>query len=86
MMGLAELHRRLDIPGDFSATMSPYFDRPYRVINAGEIAVGIFGSIKDTAILALPRAGAVDQFVDNTAVLTRPERARAIAEALFISC
>ena len=71
------------LPGDFAATVSPYFDRPYQVINAGEIAAGIFGSIRDAAILALPRAGAIDQFVDNTAVLTKPERARAIAEALF---
>jgi hypothetical protein len=85
MISLVELHRRLDIPGEFSTAVSPYFGRPYQVINASEIAAGIFGAIQNTAILALPRIGAVDQFVDNTAVLTMPERARAIAEASFTS-
>jgi len=83
MLGLAQMQQRAGIPGSFRAAVSPYFDRPFRVINAGEIAAAIFAAIQDACLKALPRAGAVDQFVDHAAVLTNPQRTQTIAKALY---
>jgi len=78
LMVVAGLHRQMAV----APTVAAYFTRPYHAINAVEIAQSIFEAINDPAISALRRLGAIDQLVDNTAVLTSAGRTRAIAAAL----
>ncbi len=43
---------------------------------------GAEGSDHDAQVRALPMVGAIDQWVDSTDVLARPDRARAVAGGL----
>ena len=65
------------------ATRSSFFDRGYAVIGADRFAEALRAAISDPAIRALPLAGSVDQFADNTDVLTDPRLSRAITQALI---
>src|SRR5699024_4427382 len=60
-------------------TTRPFHDRPFRVLGADRLATALRSRIADPALRALPASGAVDQYVDNTDVLTRPPLARATA-------
>ena len=59
-------------------TRRPFHDRPFAVIGAGRFAAALLASISDRRIAALSPVGAIDQFSDNTAVLTSPSLARAL--------
>lgn len=80
---LADMQRRTGIAADIAPIVASYYDRPYRVVNADEIASALFETISDPAIRVLPRTGAVDQFVDSTPVLTNAIRTRTIAAAVL---
>ncbi|GAA5117011.1 DUF4037 domain-containing protein [Pseudonocardia adelaidensis] len=58
-----------------------YFDRPFRVLKADRIADALLAAVGDPAIAALPRIGAIDQYADNTDLLTDTARRQAIARA-----
>jgi hypothetical protein len=60
------------VPGATAPRIHRYFDRPFDVINADEIAAGLRAAIENPQVSRLPDAGAVDQFSDSTTVLTRP--------------
>jgi hypothetical protein len=79
-VGLLQLER--GIPGAVPPRIHRYFGRPFQVINADEIANGLRAAIEDPEIRALPDAGAVDQFSDSTAILTRPALAHDLARTV----
>lgn len=62
-------------------TTRPYFDRPYRVINAGRFAADLRDSVAADEIRRLPMTGAVDQFVDSTDALSDLTLLRSAIEA-----
>jgi hypothetical protein len=64
-------------------TRRPFFDRPYPVVEAGRFADALVKRITDPALVGLPLTGAVDQFVDSTDVLGRPELVRPVTAALL---
>ena len=47
-------------------SVRPYYDRPYRVIDAGRFVASLRDSISVGAIRRLPLTGAADQFIDST--------------------
>jgi hypothetical protein len=76
-LAAATLHARRGLPGRFEARIGGYFDRPFQVINADQIAEAVRAEIADPALRARPLLGGVDQFSDSTLVLAHPRRARA---------
>jgi hypothetical protein len=60
--------------------ITPFFDRPFRVIQGEAIARIAWNAIRDPEVKQLPYGvGKVDQVVDSTDVLTDPARFRALA-------
>jgi hypothetical protein len=82
-LALAEVHLARGLPGDFRPQIGPYFTRPFRVINADDIASAIRGEISDPELGALPLIGSLDQVTDATALVEMPARAGAAMRALF---
>jgi hypothetical protein len=80
---VARLHRALGAPGVFEPRVGPYFDRPFTVINAGEIAQAVRAEIGDPILKALPLIGSLDQVTDSTPVVEAPHRARRAIDALL---
>jgi hypothetical protein len=74
---------RLGLAEAVEATRRPFFDRPYPVVGAGRFAAALRRRITAPELAALPPTGAVDQYVDSTDALGRPELARAITTALL---
>jgi hypothetical protein len=62
-------------------TRRPYFDRPYPVIDAARFATALLDRV-DGPLAAAPIVGAIDQYVDSTDVLSRPDLARALTTAV----
>jgi hypothetical protein len=79
---LAQMQVERGVPGAVPPRISGYFTRPFQVINADEIAAALREAIADPRLRAL-KAGAVDQFVQSTPVLTQPALALALARAAF---
>src|SRR5699024_5811450 len=75
----ARAHNRLGLTDPVDPTTRPFHDRPFRVLGADRLATALRPRIAAPALRALPASGAVDQYVDNTDVLTRPPLARATA-------
>jgi hypothetical protein len=80
---LAGLHLAHSLPGAFRPQIGPYFTRPFRVINADDIAAAIQAEIDDPSLRALPLIGSLDQVTDSTPVIEAPARARAAMWDLF---
>jgi hypothetical protein len=78
---VGDLHNQLDLTDTVDPTTRPYHDRPFRVLRAERFAGALVSRIPNRALRELPLTGAVDQFVDSTDVLERPEIARATHEA-----
>lgn len=57
----------------------PFHDRPWPVLDADRFARALLGRIEDPDLVGRAPVGAVDQFVDNTDALTRPEVFRVLA-------
>src|SRR5262245_20700467 len=72
---------RLAEPVDASRRF--FFDRPFPVMGAGRYADALVARIGDSDLAALPAAGAVDQFVDNTVVLCEPQLFRAVMAGIW---
>jgi hypothetical protein len=75
---VAARHDALELTDPLDGSTRPYHDRPFEVLDAGRFATALRDRLTDPEILALPAVGTVDQFVDSTAVLTDPRRARAV--------
>jgi hypothetical protein len=63
------------------ATRRYFFDREYAVIDGDRCAEALREAIGDPVLRGLSFAGSVDQFADNTDVLTDPRLCRAITRA-----
>lgn len=68
------------VPGAITPRIGPYYDRPYTVVNAEEIADSLAAAAP--SLRDFPPAGAVDQVSDNVAVLAHPGRAQAVMRGL----
>ncbi|WP_285774768.1 DUF4037 domain-containing protein [Microtetraspora sp. NBRC 13810] len=79
----AALHNRLNLTAPLDPAVRPYHDRPFQVLGGHRYATALRAGITDPATAALPPAGSIDQFCDNTAVLTDPARARTAARAVL---
>jgi Domain of unknown function (DUF4037) len=61
------LHNAIAVTPPLDPAVRPtYYDRPYRVMEAGRFVRALRDQISDERVRALPLIGAVDQFVDNT--------------------
>lgn len=65
------------------ATRRRFFDRPYLVIDAGRFAAALLSRIEDPHLVALPPVGAVDQYADSTAVVSRPDLGRVLMTGVW---
>lgn len=74
---------QLGIADPVDATRRPFFDRPYPVIDAARFATALFGRIGDATLAKLPGIGGIDQYVDSTDVLVRPELTRKIVTVAY---
>jgi hypothetical protein len=72
----AELQIERQVPGALSPVIGRYFDRPFIVINADELAEGLRAEIRDPRLRRRPLEGSVDQVSDNVAILADTSRAR----------
>jgi hypothetical protein len=80
----ASMHNALGLTAPVDpATKPTFFDRPYRVLGAGRFARALRDSIGDDRIRALPAAGAIDQFVDNTDAIGDRKLLRAATAAVL---
>ncbi|WP_433319313.1 DUF4037 domain-containing protein [Micromonospora chersina] len=61
----------------------PFHDRPFLVLHAERFTTALRAAITDPVLRARPPVGAVDQYLDNVDVLTRPARARRVAAAVL---
>jgi hypothetical protein len=63
----AHLHNAIAVTPPLDPAVRPtYYDRPYRVIEAGRFVRALREQISDERVRALPLSGAVDQFIDST--------------------
>ncbi len=67
---VARRHNDLGLTPPVDPRVRAYHNRPYRVLMAGRFAAALVEGITDPAVRGLPLTGAIDQFVDSTAVLT----------------
>lgn len=78
---IAALHNELALTDPVAPATRPYHSRPFQVLHAERFTAALTARITDPAVRALPTLGAVDQFVDSTDVLGRPELTRAATQA-----
>ncbi|WNM39519.1 DUF4037 domain-containing protein [Micromonospora halotolerans] len=71
----------LAVPVDPAAR--PFHGRPFLVLHAERFTAALRAAIADPELRARPPVGAVDQYLDNVDVLTRPARARRVAAAVL---
>ena len=76
---VAEMHNELGLGELLDTGVSKFFDRPYLVIRADRFVEQIRAAIQETELRDLPPVGSVNQFVDSTDILERPERCRWLA-------
>jgi Domain of unknown function (DUF4037) len=79
----AHRHNELALTPPVDPATRGYYDRPYRVIDAGRFVTSLLGSISAGRVRELPPVGAVDQVVDSTDVLAHAGRARTTAMSLY---
>jgi hypothetical protein len=75
------MHNDLRLTAPVDPATRPYYDRPYRVIDAGRFAAALRASIAAAEIRRLPVTGGVDQFVDSTDALSDMSLLRSAIEA-----
>ncbi len=72
---VARMHNHSGLPTVDDPTVRPFHSRPFRVLDSERFVAACLGAVTDEWLRALPRVGSIDQFVDNTDVLERPDRA-----------
>jgi hypothetical protein len=75
---VAEHFNQLGLVTPIDPVARPFFRRPFRVLDANRFADACLAS---TPLRALGWAGAIDEFVDSTDVLSDPQRVAAIARS-----
>jgi hypothetical protein len=64
-------------------TVRQFHHRPFLVLDADRFVAALRAAVTDPELRARPPVGAVDQYLDNVAVLTHAERARRVAAAVL---
>jgi hypothetical protein len=78
----ARLHNALAVtPPLDPAVRATFFDRPYRVLDAGRFVRALREQIHDERVRSRPLTGAIDQFVDSTDALGSHPLRRAVVAA-----
>lgn len=67
---VAALHNESGLTEWIDPTARYFHDRPYRIIDGYRFATALRQTIRDPQIAALPPIGAIDQFADNTNLLS----------------
>lgn len=80
---LAGRHNALGLTEPLDVAARPFHDRPFQVIGGERFAAALADSLTGESLKRLPLVGAVDQFVDSTAVLCDPRRSRAVSRAVL---
>lgn len=76
---VAERHNRLGLTELLEPRVSPFFGRPFLVIQAGRFVEAIRARINDAEVKSLPEhLGSVDQFTDSTDAANQPLRIRRV--------
>ena len=79
---VARLHNTLALTPPLDPAVRPtFYDRPYRVIDAGRFVAALRGQVRDEQVRALPLAGAADQFIDSTDAIADQALVRAAVAA-----
>lgn len=69
---VARRHNALGITDELDPAPRPYFDRPAQVLQAERFAEACLATVTDDAVSRHGLIGAIDQFADNTDVLSNP--------------
>jgi hypothetical protein len=75
---VAGWHNALGLTAPVDPSVRQFHDRPFLVLDAFRFAEALQATITDRALRTAPLVGAVDQFADNTAVLSHPQRAHSL--------
>jgi hypothetical protein len=76
---VARMHNALKITPPLEAEVSPFFNRPFLVINAGRFVDSIREQIQCEEVNALPKnLGGFDQFIDSTDALEYIDRIKTV--------
>ena len=78
---VARRHNALGITAEIDPSPRRYFDRPAMVIGADRFVEACLGTVTDPHLRALDRIGAIDQFADNTDLLSNPPAYRKLIGA-----
>lgn len=79
---LARRHNALGLTEPLEESTRHYYDRPYLVIDAPRFVEALRRTLAGTELASLSPVGGIDQFLDNTDVLTQPRIARAATAAV----
>ncbi|MEV6421260.1 DUF4037 domain-containing protein [Streptomyces sp. NPDC051662] len=79
---VAAAHNQLALTDPVDPATRPYHSRPFQVLRAERFTAALTARITDPTIRALPTIGTIDQFIDSTDVLSRPELTRAATHAM----
>ncbi|MFF1820675.1 DUF4037 domain-containing protein [Kribbella sp. NPDC058245] len=79
---LGERHNKLSITPTVDPTPRPFHERPALVLGAERFAEACLATVTDAGLRALPLIGTVDQFSDNTALLSNPLAYRRLTGAV----
>jgi hypothetical protein len=77
MEAIAVRHNRLRLTPPLDTRTRRFYGRPYQVLGAARFAAALRESITGPQVSQLPRAGAVDQFIDSTDAAGDPSFLRA---------
>ena len=67
---LARMHNALALTEPLPVQVTSFFERPFQVIWGGRFADALMAQVSDPAVAALPVFGSIDQFSDNTDLLS----------------
>nr|WP_202869001.1 DUF4037 domain-containing protein [Kribbella antibiotica] len=78
---LGERHNALAITPAIDASPRPFHERPALVLGAERFAEACLATVQDSGLRTLPSIGTVDQFADNTDLLSNPSAYRRLLGA-----
>jgi hypothetical protein len=76
---VARRHNALGITDELDPSPRPYFDRPAMVIDAGRFVHACLDTVTDPEVKACGLIGSIDQFADNTDLLSNPAAYRRLS-------
>jgi Domain of unknown function (DUF4037) len=78
----ARNHNSLSVTQMIAEELTKFYSRPFQVIHAEHFAAALQGSVDDPLLRQRCEAGSINQFVDNTSILTQPRIGRAVSDCL----